>query len=167
MKVSETLETAYSDQVTMELWASVSYLQASAWFESKDLPGMATWMRIQSGEETGHALRFMDFLLARGNSLTIGTVEAPKPTFASAKAAFEAVLEQERMVTKAIRALYALATKEKDAESYPLLDWFLTEQVEEEDSVQKIVGQLNLAGQNGSALLMLDRELGIRKPAAQ
>ena len=167
MKVSETLESAYSDQVTMELWASNSYLQASAWFEIKDLPGMATWMRIQSGEETGHALRFMDFLLARGNSLTIGTVEAPKPKFASPKAAFDLVLEQERLVTKSIRALYALATKEKDAESYPLLDWFLTEQVEEEDSVQKIIGKLKLAGTDGSALLMIDRELGQRQPPAK
>ncbi|CAN5689224.1 MAG: ferritin [Acidimicrobiia bacterium] len=167
MKVSDAMESAYSDQVTLELWASISYLQISAWFESKDLPGMASWMRIQSGEEIGHALRFMDFLLARGNSLTIGTVESPKPTYGSAKAAFEAALEQERTVTKAIRELYAMASKEKDAESFPLLDWFLTEQVEEEDSVQKIVGQLRLAGQNGSALLMLDRELGARKPVAQ
>ncbi|MCA1735215.1 MAG: ferritin [Actinobacteria bacterium] len=119
MKVSDALEAAYSDQVTLELWASISYLQISAWFESKDLPGMASWMRIQ------------------------------------------------RMVTRSIRNLYAMATEEKDAESFPLLDWFLTEQVEEEDSVQKIVGQLNLAGQDGSALLMLDRELGSRKPVAQ
>jgi ferritin len=166
MKVSDTLEAAYSDQVTMELWASNSYLQMSAWFESKDLPGMALWMRVQSAEEIQHALRFMDFLLARGNALTIGTVDSPKSTFASAKAAFEAALDQERRVTKSIRSLYALATKEKDAESYPLLDWFLTEQVEEEASVQKIVSQLGLAANDGSALLMLDRELGARKPAA-
>jgi ferritin len=166
MKVSDTLEAAYSDQVTMELWASISYLQMSAWFESKDFPGMASWMRIQSAEEIKHALRFMDFLLARGNSLTIGTVESPKSNFSSAKATFEAALEQERRVTKTIRALYALATKEKDAESYPLLDWFLTEQVEEEASVQKIVSQLGLAANDGSALLMLDRELGARKSAA-
>lgn len=167
MKVSDTLEAAYSEQVTLELWAAISYLQMSAWFESKDLPGMASWMRIQSAEENGHALRFMDFLLARGNSLSIGTVDSPKPTFQSAKAAFEAALEQERTVSKSIRAIHALATKEKDAESFPLLDWFLTEQVEEEDSVQKIVGQLKLAGQNGSALLMLDRELGSRKAVPQ
>lgn len=162
MKVSDALSAAYSQQVTRELWAAISYLQMSAWFESNDLPGMSSWMRIQSSEENAHALRFMDFLLARGNKLEIGPVEAPKTNFASPKAVFESALDQERMVTKAIRDLYAMATKEKDAESYPLLDWFLTEQVEEEDSVQKIVGQLGLAGKDGSALLMLDRELGLR-----
>ncbi len=77
------------------------------------------------------------------------------------------MLDQERRVTKSIRALYAMASEEKDAESFPLLDWFLTEQVEEEDSVQKIMGQLNLAGEDGPALLMLDRELGARKPSVQ
>lgn len=167
MRVSDTLEAAYSDQVTLELWASISYLQMSAWFESKDLPGMASWMRIQSAEETAHALRFIDFLLARGNALTIGTVESPTATFESAKSAFAAVLDQERRVTKSIRALYAMASEEKDAESFPLLDWFLTEQVEEEDSVQKIMGQLNLAGEDGPAILMLDRELGARKLSVQ
>ena len=162
MKMSEKLAVAFSDQVTMELSSSVAYLQMSAWFESIDLPGMASWMRIQSEEERQHALRFMDFVLDRGNLLVIGERKKPKSEFDSPKAAFEAALAQEQSTTHSIRNLYLQASDEKDVESYPLLDWFLTEQVEEESTVQKVLGQLGHAGKDGSALLMLDRELGAR-----
>jgi ferritin len=164
MKMSDELAEAFSKQVTVELSASVAYLQMSAWFDSIDLQGMASWMRIQSQEERGHALRFMDFILDRGNKLVIGDREKPKADFESPKAVFEAALAQEQSVTRAIRDLYLKASDEKDVESYPLLEWFLTEQVEEESTVQKILGQLGHAGADGSALLMIDRELGSRVP---
>ena len=162
MKMSDALAEAFSDQVTMELSSSVAYLQMSAWFDAFDLPGMASWMRIQSEEERLHALRFMDFVLDRGNKLVIGERRKPVADFESAKAVFEAALAQEQSTTQSIRGLYLRATDEKDVESYPLLDWFLTEQVEEESTVQKILGQLGHAGSDGSALLMIDRELGAR-----
>jgi ferritin len=162
MKMSEKLAKAFSEQVTMELSSSVAYLQMSAWFDSIDLPGMASWMRIQSEEERQHALRFMDFVLDRGNKLVIGERKKPKAEFESPKGVFEAALAQEQTTTTSIRDLYLRASEEKDVESYPLLDWFLTEQVEEESTVQKILGQLGHAGKDGSALLMLDRELGAR-----
>lgn len=164
MKMSEKLAKAFSEQVTKELSSSVAYLQMSAWFDSIDLPGMASWMRIQSEEERQHALRFMDFVLDRGNKLVIGERKKPKSEFESPKGVFEAALTQEQSTTTSIRDLYLKASEEKDVESYPLLDWFLTEQVEEESTVQKILGQLGHAGQDGSALLMLDRELGARTP---
>jgi ferritin len=162
MRMSEKLATAFSVQVTMELSSSVAYLQMSAWFDSIDLPGMSMWMRIQSEEERLHALRFMDFVLDRGNKLVIGERAKPTSDFDSPKAVFEAALAQEQKTTRSIRELYLMATEEKDVESYPLLDWFLTEQVEEESTVQKLLGQLGHAGTDGSALLMLDRELGAR-----
>jgi ferritin len=165
MKMSEKLAEAFSRQVTMELSSSVAYLQMSAWFDSIDLPGMASWMRIQSEEERQHALRFMDFVLDRGNKLVIGERPKPKSEFESPKGLFEAALAQEQSTTNSIRDLYLKASEEKDVESYPLLDWFLTEQVEEESTVQKILGQLGHAGSDGSALLMLDRELGARTAA--
>lgn len=162
MKMSDELAKAFSEQVTMELSSSVAYLQMSAWFDNTDLRGMASWMRIQAEEERLHALKFMDFLLDRGNKVVIGESRKPKAGFPSAKAVFEAALNQEESVTKAIRNLYLLASDEKDVESYPLLEWFLTEQVEEEATVKKILGQLGHAGSDGPALLMLDRELGVR-----
>ena len=162
--MSDELAEAFSKQTTTELSASVAYLQMSAWFDSNDLQGMSSWMRIQSEEERGHALRFMDFILDRGNKLVIGDREKPQADFESPKAVFEAALAQEQSVTRLIRALYLKASEEKDVESYPLLEWFLTEQVEEESTVQKILGQLGHAGADGSALLMIDRELGSRTP---
>jgi ferritin len=107
----------------------------------------------------------MDFVLDRGNKLVIGERKKPKAEFESPKGVFEAALAQEQATTTSIRDLYLRASEEKDVESYPLLDWFLTEQVEEESTVQKILGQLGHAGKDGSALLMLDRELGARTAA--
>ncbi|MGH8928784.1 MAG: ferritin [Acidimicrobiia bacterium] len=167
MKMSDKLTQSFSDQVTMEITASLAYLQMSAWFESIDLTGMASWMRIQSEEERLHAIRFIDFVLDRGNTPIIGETAKPRASFGSLKEVFEAALAQEQSVTQSIRALYLQASEEKDIESYSLLDAFLTEQVEEESTIQRILGQLGHAGQDGSALLMLDRELGTRTLAAQ
>lgn len=162
MKMSDKLAAAYSDQVTMELTSSNAYLQMSAWFELADLPGMASWMRIQSAEERAHALRFLDFALNRGNQAALGVVPSPTRQFESPRQVFEAALAQEQQVTRAIRELYRLASEESDVESFSLLEWFLNEQVEEEATVEEILGQLRHAGEDGSALLMLDRELGAR-----
>ena len=162
MKMTDKLAAAYSDQVTMELTSSNAYLQMSAWFELADLPGMASWMRIQSDEERAHALRFLDFVLNRGNQATIGEVPSPEGGFESPRQVFEAALAQEQEVTGAIRRLYQLASAETDVESFSLLEWFLNEQVEEEATFEEILGQLRHAGDDGSALLLLDRELGAR-----
>ncbi len=164
MKMPDKLASAYSDQVTMELTSSNAYLQMSAWFELADLPGMASWMRIQADEERGHALRFLDFIINRGNQVSLGPIPAPSPDFGSPREVFGAALAQEQRVTGAIRQLYKLASVEGDVESFSLLEWFLNEQVEEEATVDEILGQLRHAGDDGSALLMLDRELGARTP---
>jgi ferritin len=164
--MTDRLAAAYSDQITMELTSSIAYLQISAWFEQADLQGMATWMRIQSEEERLHALRFIDFVLDRGNACVIGQVPAPAHEFASARACFEAALGHERNVSAAIRNLYKLASEEGDVESFTLLEWFLNEQIEEESTVEKILGQLGHVGNDGPALLLLDRELGARTLSA-
>ena len=160
--MTDRLGAAYSDQITMELTSSVAYLQMSAWFEQADLQGMASWMRIQSEEERLHAVRFIDFVLERGNAIVIGEVPAPTHEFDSARKCFEGALEHERNVSAAIRSLYKLASEEGDVESFTLLEWFLNEQVEEESTVEKILGQLGHVGDDGPALLLLDRELGAR-----
>ncbi|MDP3984418.1 MAG: ferritin [Acidimicrobiia bacterium] len=167
MKITDKLVAAYSDQVTMELASSNAYLQMSAWFDRADLPGMASWMRIQSDEERLHALRFIDFVLDRGNQVAIGEAPAPEKEFSTARSVFEAALANEQKVSAAIRDLYHLASSEGDVESFALLEWFLTEQIEEEATVDTILGQLSHAGDDGSALLLLDRELGARNLAAE
>lgn len=167
MKMSETLAAKFNDQITLEFESSIAYLQMAAYFDARSLKGMAEWMRVQSEEERAHALRFFDFLLDRGNEVHIGTIPAPHLELESASGAFKTALAQEERVSEAIRALYRVATEDADAASYPLLQWFLEEQVEEESTVSEIVDRLELVGEDGGALLELDRELGARAPGTQ
>jgi ferritin len=162
MQMSTQLEAAFNRQITMELASSTSYLQMAAYLDGRGLTGMAGWMRAQAAEERDHALRFFDFVLARGNTVAIGAMEGPRSEFGSAQEVFENALSQEKLVSRTIAELYRLASDEVDAASFPLLQWFLQEQVEEESTVSEIIERLALAGSSGSALLQLDRELGSR-----
>lgn len=161
--MSPDLEAAFNDQITMELASSLAYLQMAAHLETQSLTGMASWMRLQSEEEHEHAIRFFDFVLDRGNDVTIGAIDAPTAGYTGPVEVFQRALEQERKVSAAITALYRKATDEADAASFPLLQWFLQEQIEEEATVSEILDRLELAGEDGSALLQLDRELGGRQ----
>lgn len=164
--MSERLAAAYNDQITLELASSHAYLQLAAYFADVSLTGFESWMRAQSDEERLHALKFLDFVLDRGNEVQLGSIEEPASTPTSALDAFEAALAAERAVTASIRDLHVLAHEEGDAASYPLLEWFLSEQVEEEASVGEIVDQLRFADGNPAAILMLDREHSGRVHAA-
>lgn len=160
--MSTALEDAFNNQITVELESSNSYLQMAAYLDGRGLTGMAGWMRSQSAEERNHALRFLDFVLDRGNQVAIGPVQGPKTEFSSPQDVFETALAQEKQVSEAISRLYRLAADEADATSFPLLQWFLQEQVEEESTFSGIIDRLALAGSSGSALLQLDRELAGR-----
>ena len=119
-------------------------------------------MHAQSSEETQHALKFYQFVLDRGGRVVLGALDAPPAEFESVVEVFEASLSQERAVSTAITKLYALATSEQDFASVPLLDWFVTEQIEEEASFSQILDDLALAGGGPHGMLFLDRELGSR-----
>ena len=165
MSLGEKMLSALTDQITMELSASHSYLAMAGWFESQNLPGMATWMQMQSAEERAHALKFFEFVADRGSDVVLGSIEAPQSAFGSALEVFEQSLAQEKDVTKAINRLYTIANEEGEYEAIPLLTWFINEQVEEEASVDQVVEDLRRAGEDSQVLLMLDRELGARQPA--
>lgn len=165
MAMSKELEAAFNDQITREFAASYAYLQMAAHFESANLPGMAAWMRAQAEEERAHAMKFYDFVVARDNEVELRALEAPPADFGSAVDVFQAALAHEQRVTAAIRALYEQAAGENDYESFQLLQWFLTEQVEEEATVSEIIDRLRLAGDDSAALLMMDRDLGGRSAA--
>lgn len=166
MKMSPTLAEAFNRQITLELESSLAYLQMAAYFDARSLKGMSSWMRVQSEEERAHALKFFDYVLSRGNDVVIGATAAPVGSFESAADVFELALAQERKVSASISELYKAATSDADAASFPLLQWFLQEQVEEEATVSEILDQLQLIGNDGGALLMLDRELAGRTPEA-
>ena len=165
MSLGEKMLSALTDQITMELSASHSYLAMAGWFESQNLPGMATWMQMQSAEERAHALKFFEFVADRGSDVVLGSIEAPQSAFGSALEVFEQSLAQEKDVTRAINRLYTIANEEGEYEAIPLLTWFINEQVEEEASVDQVVEDLRRAGDDSQVLLMLDRELGARQPA--
>ncbi|UCG40377.1 MAG: ferritin [Acidimicrobiia bacterium] len=156
--MSARLADAYNAQISLELASSHAYLQLAAYFADTSLTGFESWMRAQADEERMHALKFFDFVLDRGNQADLGAIDGPGEPPTSALEAFEIALAAERSVTESIRNLHAMAREENDAASYPLLEWFLTEQVEEEASVGEIVDQLRFADGNPAAVLMLDRE---------
>lgn len=162
MRMPDDLAQRFNTQIDLELSSSVAYLQMAAFFDGRSLPGMASWMRIQSDEERAHALKFFDHLLDRGNTVTLGAGEAPVSDFESVSDAFRAALAQEERVSKAISDLYAAALAAGDSASLALLQWFLEEQIEEESTVSEIVDQLEMIHGDGGALLLLDRELGAR-----
>jgi ferritin len=155
------LEARLNEQMRREFASAHLYLQMAAHFESTGFPGCSSWMRAQAAEERVHALRFFDFILDRGGTVTLGSLEAPPSAFGSPLDVFEAALEHERTITASIDGLYDGADRATSA----FLDWFATEQVEEEASVSQIVESLRLAGDSGPALLIMDRDLGRRAVA--
>jgi len=165
MKIGPAIQGAMNDQIHKELESAYGYLAMSAYFSNHNYPGAASWMRIQSREEMGHATKFIDFMEDRGGTVVLRALSAPAAEFASPLAAFEAAVEQEALVSASIYRLYELAAKEKDYAAQALLQWFITEQVEEEKTSRQIVDTLRLIGNNTSGLYMFDRELGRRGQA--
>ena len=166
MQLSAELTKAYNDQIQLEFESSFAYLQMGADFELRSLPGMASWMRLQSSEEYGHAMKFIQFVLNRGATLQLNALAAPSSTPESVVGTFEVALQHEQRVTKAIHELYAKALDAHDYSSLPLLQWFVNEQVEEENTVSTILDRLRMVGDDRTGLLFLDRELGARTGTA-
>lgn len=164
MQLSPTLEAAYNAQIRLELQSSIAYLQMGADFESRNLTGFAHWMRLQSNEEWGHAMKFIGFVLDRGGHVQLGDLPAPSPTPETAVATFEMALAHEQRVSHAINELYAQAIAEHDFASLPLLQWFVNEQVEEESLVSTTTERLRMISEDPTGLLFLDTELGGRQP---
>lgn len=166
MKLSDTLETAFNAQITLELQASLVYRQLAIELELMDLPGMSSWLRAQADEEIVHANRFIDHVADRDNHPSIGAMQAPGVTAGTVLDAFKAALAHEQKVSESIRNLYRAAEAEGDLDSRPLLNFFLEEQIEEEATVGEIIGRLVMIDDDGPGLLRLDEELGMRQAAA-
>jgi len=153
---------AMNDQLQKELQSAYVYLGMSAYMESQSLPGMASWLRAQFDEEQLHALKFYNFIIDRGAGVVLQQLDAPPTDYKSPLDVFELALDHERAVTAAINELYALVATEKDFASQAWLDWFATEQVEEEKTVGQIVDDLRRVGPSGDGLFFLDKDLASR-----
>jgi ferritin len=161
--LNKKVEKALNEQINAELYSSYLYLSMAAWFESQNLRGFASWMRVQAREENTHAMKFFDFVNERRGTVTLKEIGAPTREWKSPLAAFEAAFEHEQYITGRINDLVNLATAEKDHATAEMLQWFVKEQVEEEASADSIVQQLKMANNAPGALFMIDHILGERK----
>jgi ferritin len=153
---------AINRQIKSELEASYSYLAMSVWCEQQKFTGASRWLRLQSREEYMHAMKLLDFLLARNCKVELNAIDAPQVSFKSLLDVFERALAQEQEVSKQIDSLYEAAFTEKAFAAVAELQWFLTEQVEEEKTGREIVTKLKMVGSDPASLLDMDRELGSR-----
>ncbi len=163
-KMSDALYQGMVDQVQKELASAYLYLAMSLYFEEMNLRGFARWMWVQYLEEQEHAHKFIRHLVDRGLPVPLKDIPAPPRSWPGVKAVFEAGLEHERKVTASIRRLYTLAQEGEDFASLAFLQAFLEEQVEEERIFEEILADLERIGDDGTGLLLLDRELGRREP---
>ena len=160
--ISKTMQAAINEQINKELYSSYLYLSMAAYFEDKNLPGFANWMSVQVSEEREHGMKFYDFLVDRGGRVMLKAIAAPATEWNSNLELFKEVQAHEAKVTASINSLYELALAEKDYPSQVMLQWFISEQVEEEKNAADIVQQLELIDAHGTAVLMLDKQLGKR-----
>ncbi len=152
---------AINDQINAELYSAYLYLAMSAQATEMGLSGVANWLFVQYQEETAHAQIFYKYLTRVGAPVALAAIEEPPHEFGSALDIFQGVLEHERKVTGLVHNLVALARRHNDFAAENMLQWFVNEQVEEEENATDILAQLKLAG-SGSGLFMIDRELGAR-----
>jgi ferritin len=160
--LSKAVQDSINDQINKEFYSSYLYLAMSAHFESVNLPGLAKWTRVQAQEELGHAMKFYDYVIDRSGRVNFGAVEKPTSEWKTSLEVFNQVYEHEQKVTASIYKVYEVALKENDYATQGMLQWFISEQVEEEKNASEIVAQLEMIEAHDTAILMLDHRLGKR-----
>jgi ferritin len=161
--LTKVMEDALNKQINRELYSSYLYLSMSAYFKSVNLDGFAKWMRKQADEEKSHGMKIYDYVIARGGRVALQAIEAPKTKWASAGKVFEEVYVHEQKVTGMINALVDLSMKEKDHATFEMLQWFVREQVEEEEHASGILSQIRTVGDVPGHLFWIDHMLGKRE----
>ena len=162
MLINKTVQDAINEQIKNELYSAYLYLSMAAYFESINLSGFSNWMKVQAAEEQEHAMKFYEYIFERGGRVQLKAIDQPPAEWKSPMDAFQEVLAHEQKVTAMIHNLYAVALKENDYASQIMLQWFITEQVEEEKNAAAIIEQLKMITAHETAILMLDHDLGKR-----
>jgi len=160
--IKEKMEQALNGQLNAELYSSYLYLSMAGVLERMGLPGFANWMRVQTQEETAHAMKFHAHIIERGGTIKLAAIEAPPRDWTSVLEICEATMAHEQKVTGLINDLVDLAVKEKDHASNMFLQWFVAEQVEEEANVDDIIQKLKLTEEAKGALFLMDKDMGAR-----
>jgi ferritin len=160
--LTPNMEQALNKQLNAELYSAYLYLSMAAYYYALNLNGFANWMTVQNQEETMHAMKFYNYINERGGRIQLAPIDGPPTNWNSPLEVFEETLKHEEKVTGLINNLVDLAIAERDHAANAFLQWFVTEQVEEEASANEVIQNLKLAGNDPHALFMLDRELGTR-----
>ena len=160
--ISDAMQKSINEQVNKELCSSYLYLSMAAYFENNNLPGFAKWMYVQADEERGHGMKLFEHLVDRGGRVTPAPISGPQTEWKTSLEVFKQIQPHEAVVTASINAPYEVTLKEKNYPAQVLLQWFITAQVEEEKNAAEVVQQLELIDARGTAVLMLDRQLGKR-----
>ena len=160
--IKQTIQDAINSQITKEMYSSNLYLSMASYYATLNLNGFANWMRVQAQEELFHAMKFFDYLLERGGKSVINQIDAPPAEWISPLNAFEDAYTHEQAVTKSISDLADLAIKESDHATNILLQWFITEQVEEEATANDVVERLKMMSDFKGGVIMMDSELKTR-----
>jgi len=160
--INTKITAALNAQLNMEYYSAYSYLAMSAYFLTENLNGFAHWMRVQAQEELTHGMKIYDFLDDREADIRLSTIDTPKQSWDSPLEVFEDTLAQEQKVSQSIYNIADLALSERDHATHTFLQWFITEQVEEEAIVKEVIDTLKLVGIKGNGLFLLDRDLAQR-----
>jgi ferritin len=161
--IGKKIQDALNAQINLEQYSAQLYLAMSAHCEGKSFRGFAHWLRVQAQEETKHAMKLVEFVLDRGGQLALAAIAAPPVDFGSVTQTFAKILEHEQSITAKINALFELSRAEKDYPSEIALQWYVTEQVEEEATVGQILDQLKAVGEQGGGIWYLDSKMGKRQ----
>ncbi|MBN1900691.1 ferritin [Candidatus Sumerlaeota bacterium] len=161
--ISDKMQEAINQQINAEMFSAYLYLSMSAWCSDKRYDGFAQWFKVQAQEEMAHAMKFYDYIFEQGGQVKLLAIDAPKAKYASLMDCAKKQLEHEKKVTALINGLMDIAKKEKDYATDITLQWFISEQVEEEKNAEEIIGKLEMIGDTGRAIYMLDKEMGKRK----
>ncbi len=160
--LTKKMEAELNGQINKELYSSYLYLSMSAYCNSIGFLGFANWLRIQAKEELDHAMKLFDFILERGGNASLATVEQPDAEWVNLSNVFDATLKHEQFITSSINHLMEIAVEEKDFASMSFLNWYVSEQIEEEANAEEIVRKLQFVGDDKNAMLTLDKELAAR-----
>ena len=161
--MKKKIEEALNEQINKEFFSAYLYLSMSAYLEGESLPGAARWMEIQAKEEAEHAMKIYAHIHERGGRVYLKSLDGPEQTWKSPLSAFEDALKHEIFITESIHNLVTLATEEKDYATLNMLQWFVSEQVEEEANARENVEMFKRVEDHPQGLFMVDRDLAQRE----
>ncbi len=161
--VSEKINEIINEQINKEFYSGYLYLSMSAHLHELGLFGFSHWLKVQAREEVEHGLKLLDYLLERNSYVTLKQIRTPEFEFKGVKSVFETLYSHEKCITNSVMNIAKLAEDECDRKTLNFIDWFIEEQVEEEQQVKDIIKRIDLFGEENASLYLMDKELGSRE----